>query len=211
MIPPREDSPPPYTTNLLKLLFLTTHYKSDDYTDQFPLYTVPHYITRKKHPGHDNYLYQRWNNLTARSKTKKTHKTNQRLVVKRSTTKDDTSVTSTLKTLCTQDTRFSHSNNVANDTILSITIWNQPISQYRIPPQPNTGHQSRGHPSTAVRTMICFDWCVQYNKIINLSKLPCLLSFFNSIICVVLSCYILLANSFTMVKIDDRYPDEWND
>ena len=147
----REDSPPPYTTNLLKLLFLTTHYKSDDYTDQFPLYTVPHYITRKKHPGHDNYLYQRWNNLTARSKTKKTHKTNQRLVVKRSTTKDDTSVTSTLKTLCTQDTRFSHSNNVANDTILSITIWNQPISQYRIPPQPNTGHQSRGHPSTAVR------------------------------------------------------------
>ena len=39
--------------------------------------------------------------------------------------KDDPSVTPTLETLCTLDTldtRFSHSTNVANDTILSITI-----------------------------------------------------------------------------------------
>ena len=50
----------------LQLLFLTTHYESaDNYTDVFPLYTVSHYITRKKNPSHDNYyVYRRWNNPT---------------------------------------------------------------------------------------------------------------------------------------------------
>ena len=43
-----KDLPPPYTYDSLKLLFLTTHYKSaNDYTNQFPLYTVPHYYTEE--------------------------------------------------------------------------------------------------------------------------------------------------------------------
>ena len=50
-----------------------------------------------------------------------------------------------------------------------------------------------------------------YDKLLNLFKLPCLLLFFASIICVVLSSFILLTDFFTMVKIDDRYPDEWNE
>ena len=99
-------------------------------------------------------------------------------------------------------TKFIYSN---TDAILNITIWNQPIVQYRMPIQPNTRNRSR-HPSTAVRYALID----VYDKL-NPSELPCLLPFFTSIICVVLSCFILLADSFTMVKIDDRYPDEWND
>ena len=63
------------------------------------------------------------------------------------------------------------------------------------------------HPSTAVRYALIG----VYDKILSPSKLPCLLSFFTTIIRVVLSSFILLADFFPMVKIDDRYPDEWND
>ena len=73
--------PPTYTYDTLQLSFLTTHYENinDYYTNEFPLYTVPHYITRKKNPSHDNYLYRRWNNPTIvrKHKTKKTPKRNQ--------------------------------------------------------------------------------------------------------------------------------------
>ena len=138
-------SPPPYTyNNLIQLLFLTTHdeTKTNNCVDDFPLYTVPHYITQKRHSGHDNYLYRRWNNPTAHKyKTKKT-RTNQHLFV----TKDDTSITPTLETLYTLDKHFLHPINVANDTILSITIWNKSIVQYRMLNQTTTRNQSREHP-----------------------------------------------------------------
>ena len=101
--------PPTYTYDTLQLSFLTTHYENinDYYTNnKFPLYTVPHYITRKKHPSHDNYLYRWWTKPTAHSK--KTCKTNQRNLA-RSTTKDDPSVTPTLSTL---DTHSSHPTNI---------------------------------------------------------------------------------------------------
>ena len=96
--------PPPYKYDTLQLLLLTTHHKDiKEYTDEeFPLYTVPHYITRKKHPSHDNYLYRQWNNPNERSK--KIRKRNQQILA-RSTTKDDPSVTPTLSTL---DTHSSH-------------------------------------------------------------------------------------------------------
>ena len=191
----------------LQLSFLTTHYESaDDYTVAFPLYTVPHYITRKKNPSHDNYLYRRWNNPTVRKhKTKKTPKRNQR-VLTRSTTKDDTSVTPTLETLCKIDTNTPQQHGNAN-MLISITIWNKPIAQYRMPKRLATRNWSRRYPSTVVQYALID----VYDKLLNPSKLPCLLLFFTSIICVVLSCFILIADSFTMVKIDDRYPDEWND
>ena len=89
----------------LQLLFLNAYYKTtidDYYIDEFTLYTVPQYITQKKHPSHNNYSYRQWNNSTPRSTTKKTR--TKGLIVKHSTTKDDTSVTPTLWTLCTQDT-----------------------------------------------------------------------------------------------------------
>ena len=54
-------------------------------------------------------------------------------------------------------------------------------------------------------------WVSIYDKLLHPRKLPCLLYLLTSIICVALSCFILLADFFTMVKIDDRYPDEWND
>ena len=199
-----KDPRPPYKYDTLQLPFLTTHYEyTKEYTDEFTLYTVPHYITRKTHPGHDNYLYRRWNNPTARSK--KTRKTTQRLPV---TTKDDTSVTPTLDTLPTLDTRSSHQTNIDPDTILSITIWNQPIAQYRIPSRSNhTRNRSREQPSTAVQYALIGI----HDKLLHPRKLPCLLHLFTRIICVVLPCFVLLADSFTMVKVDDRYPDEWND
>ena len=178
------------------------------YIDEFPLYTVPHYITRKQHPSHDNYLYRRWNNPNAhKHKTKKTR--TKRRLVKHSTAKDDPSVTPTLETLCTTDTRTSHPTNIDTDAILSITIWKQPIVQYRMPirPFPSTRNRPR-HPSTAIRYALIG----VYDKLLNPPKLLCPLSLlFTSITCVLLSCFILLADSFTLVKIDDRYPDEWND
>ena len=190
---------PPYEYDTLQLSFLTTHYENanDYYTDDFSLYTVPHYITRKQHPGHDNYLYRRWNNPTVSSTHKKNRKTNHRLSV---TAKDDTSVTPTLQTISTLDTRSSHLTNIETDTILSITIWNHPIVQYRMPNRPSTStrNQSR-HPSTAVQYALIG----VYDKLRNPSEPPRLLLFFASIICVVLSSFILLTDFFTIVKIDD--------
>ena len=120
--------------------------------------------------------------------------------------KDDPSATPTLKTPCTLNTCSLHSTKITNDAILSITIWNQPIVQYQIPFRPNTRNRSR-HPSIAVQhAMIGV-----YDRLTHPSKISCLLPIFTRIACVVLSCFILLADSFTMVKIDDRYPDEWND
>ena len=138
------------------------------------------------------------------TKTKKTRTKHQRLPV---TTTDNTSVTPTLETLCTIEIRSSHPTNIDSDTILSITIWNQPIVQYRIPPRPNTCHRSR-HPSTAVQYALIG---ILYDKLLHPRKLPCLVYLFTSIICVVLSSFILLTDFFTMVKIHDRYPDEWNE
>ena len=160
---------------------------------------------RDNHHAHDEYLYRRWNNSTIHTikKTKKTRTKHQRLPI---TTKDDTSVTPTLETLSTLDTRSSHPTNTDTDTILSITIWNQPIVQYRMPIRSTIRNRSR-HPSTAVQYALIG----VYDKLLIPSKLPCLLYLFTSIICVVFSCFILLADFFTMVKIDDRYPDEWNE
>ena len=162
-------------------------------TNLFPLYIVPHYITRKKHPSHDNYLYRRWNNPTTHNKkTKKTR--TKSLLVKRSTTKDDTSVTPTLSTL---DTRSSHPTNIDTDTILNITIWNQPLVQYQVPIRPNTRHRSREHTSIAVKYALID----VYDKLLHPRKSPCLsYQFITRISCVVSSCFILLADSFTMVK-----------
>ena len=201
------NDPPPSKYNTLQLLFLITHYETtNEYTDEFPLYTVPQYITRKKHPGHDNYLYRRWNNPTAR-RIKQTHKTNQRTLA-RSTTKDDPSVTPTLETLSTLDTRSSHPTNTDTDAILSILIWNQPIVQYKLPLRPSIYTRNRSRqPSIAVQHALIG----VYDKLLHPQKVFCLLPTLTRIVCVVLSCFILLADSFTMVKIDDRYPDEWND
>ena len=120
--------------------------------------------------------------------------------------KDDTSITPTLETLCTLDTRSTDPTYNDTDAILNITIWNQPIVQYQMPIRSTIRNRSR-HPSTAVQYALIG----VYDKLLHSRKLPCLLYLFTSIICVVLSCFILLADSFTMVKIDDRYPDEWND
>ena len=122
--------------------------------------------------------------------------------------KDDPSVTPTLQTLCTQDTRSSHQTNLDPDTILSITFWNQPIVQYRMSIRSTIRNQPRyPSPSPAVKYALIG----VYDKLLHPRKLPCLLYLFNRITHVVLSCFILLADLFTMIKIDDRYPDEWND
>ena len=76
-----------------------------------------------------------------------------------------------------------------------------------MPNQPNICRHRPMHPSTAVHYALIG----VYDKLLHSRKLPCLLYLFTRISCVVLSCFILLADSFTMVKIDDRYPDEWND
>ena len=80
--------------------------------------------------------------------------------------------------------------------------------QYRMPIRSTTRNQPRyPSPSPAVKYALIG----VYDKLLHPRKLLCLLYLFTSITCVVLSCFILLADLFTMIKIDDRYPDEWND
>ena len=162
--------------------------------------------------NHDAFLYHHWNN-----KNKINNGTNKPTTAPWNTAsapieihvKDDSSVTPTLETLCTLDTWSLDPSNNDTDAILNITIWNQPIVQYWMPTRSTmyTRNQSREHPSTAVQYVLIG---VYYNKLLNPQKLPCLFYLFTSISCVVLSCFNLLADFFTMVKIDDRYP-EWND
>ena len=166
--------------------------------------------------NHDAFLHHRWNNANKNVSTIRPGTNRPTLAANSNTTsapieipvKDDTSITPTLETLCTTDTRTSNPTNIDTDAILSITIWKQPIVQYRMPirPFPSTRNRSR-HPSTAVQYALIG----VYDKLLHSRKLPCLLYLFTSIICVVLSCFILLADFFAMVKIDDRYPDEWNE
>ena len=165
--------------------------------------------------NHDAFLYRRWNNTN-----KMNNDTTKPIAAPRITAtptyhtasasapieipvKDDPSITSTLRTLCTLDTRSSDPSNNDTNAILNIMIWNQPIVQYRMPKRSTIHNQSRHH-STAVQYALIG----VYDKLLNPWKLPRLLLFFTSIICVVLSRFILLTDSFTMVKIDDRYPDK---
>ena len=73
-----------------------------------------------------------------------------------------------------------------------------------IQPFASTHNQFRKHPSTAIRHALTG----VYDKLLNPSKLPCLLS---RIVSVALSCLILLADLSALVKIGNRFPDEWND
>jgi hypothetical protein len=186
-----------------------------------PATPFPAPTTYAKNGDHDAFLYNRWNKTKRNKNTTtispSTTKPTPAAATSGKTTdyaqpiklvKDDPSITPTLETLCTLDTYSLHPNTITTDTIISITIWNQPIVQYRMPIRPFTStHNQSRQPSTAVQYALIG----VYNKLLNPSKLPWLLSFFTSIISVALPCFILLADSFTMVKIDDRFPDEWND
>ena len=76
-----------------------------------------------------------------------------------------------------------------------------------MPKRPVTRNRSLPDPSIAVQHALIG----VYDKLLHPPNVSRLLPTFTRIVCVVLSCFILLADSFTMVKIDDRYPDEWND
>ena len=116
-----------------------------------PATPFPAPTTYAKNDNHDAFLYNRWNKTNTNKNTttispSTTKPTAAAATIGKTTAyapieipvKDDTSVTPTLETLCTLDTRTSHPTNIDNDTILSITIWNQPIVQYQVPIQPNT-------------------------------------------------------------------------
>ena len=116
--------------------------------------------------------------------------------------RDDLSVTPTLETLCTLATCSSDPTyNDADDAILNITIWNQPIVQYRMPIRPSvfTSNRSRVHPNTAVQ----FALIGVYDKLLNPPKIPCVSSLFTSIsiIAVALSCLICLPIRFPWLKL----------
>ena len=68
-------------------------------------------------------------------------------------------------------------------------------------------HNRSRHPSIAVQHALIG----VYDKLLHPPRVSCLLPIFTRIVCVVLSCFILLADSFTLVKFDDRYSDKWND
>jgi hypothetical protein len=166
--------------------------------------------------NHDAYLYHFWNNKHKNTGTTKPapagNSTNSTpttaYTLTEITVKDDVSTIPTLKTLCIH-TLESDPNKiiVASHMLINFTIWNQPIVHYRMPNQPNTYHRSRLDPSTAVQyTLIGV-----YDKLLNPPKFSQLFLTVTSIVCLVLYCFVFLAASFTMVKIDDRYPDEWYD
>ena len=111
-----------------------------------------------------------------------------------------------LNTLCTIDTNTPPQHGDDN-MLISIAILDKPIAQYRMPKRSATRNRSVPEPSIAVQHALIG----VYDKLLHSPNVSCLLPTFTRIVCVVLSCSILLADSFTLVKIDDRYPDEWND
>ena len=166
--------------------------------------------------NHDAFLHHRWNNANKNKNTSTSRPgTNRPQLAANSNNvahtltkipvRDERYVTHTLKTLCTLNTRSSDPTYNDTDAILNIMIWNQPILQYQMPIQPFTPiHNRSRQPSTAIRYALIG----VHDKLLNPPKLPCPLSLFTSITCVVLSCFILLADSFIMVKINDQYPDK---
>ena len=68
---------------------------------------------------------------------------------------NDSYTTPTLKTLCTLDTH-PIKKLVANDMLINIMIWNQPIVQYRMSNQLTNHTRSQQDPSIAVH-LLCFD------------------------------------------------------
>ena len=83
----------------------------------------------------------------------------------------------------------------------------EPIIHYRMPNQPNARrNQSRLDPSTAVQYALIG----VYNKLLNPLKLPHLMSVvFTSTVCIVLSCCVLLADSFTLDPGQTWWPIPW--
>ena len=76
-----------------------------------------------------------------------------------------------------------------------------------MPTRPFASNRNQSRPpSTAVQYALIG----LYDKLIHPRKLPCLLYLFTNIISAALACFNLLVESFALVKIDDRYPDEWN-
>ena len=108
--------------------------------------------------NHDAFLHRRWNNANKNVSTIRPGTNRPTLAANSNTTsapieipvKDDTSITPTLETLFTLDTRSSDPTYNDTDAILNITIWNQPIVQYRMPIRSTIRNRSR-HPSTAVQ------------------------------------------------------------
>ena len=164
--------------------------------------------------NHDAFLHHQQNNANKNTSTICPGKNKPTLIANSNTVahtlteipvRDERYVTHTLKTLCTLNTRSSDPTYNDTDAILNIMIWNQPILQYQMPIQPFTPiHNRSRQPSTAIRYALIG----VHDKLLNPPKLPCPLSLFTSITCVVLSCFILLADSFIMVKINDQYPDK---
>ena len=82
----------------------------------------------------------------------------------------------------------------------------EPIIHYRMPNWSNARrNQSRLDPSTAVQYALI----VVYNKLLNPLKLPHLMSVFTSTVCIVLSCFVLLADSFTPDPGQTWWPIPW--
>ena len=118
--------PPPQKYDTLQLLFLTTHHKNiKAYDDEFTLYKIPTYITKKRnnHHAHDKYLYRRWINPNSR-KTKKPCCITPIAATSAPTPKDDLSVAHTLQTLLPTKSTHTHTSHQHGnfDTLISITI-----------------------------------------------------------------------------------------
>ena len=78
------------------------------------------------------------------------------------TPKDDLPVTVTpiiLETLCIHNTCSSHQTTRTPDTILNITIWNQPLVQCLMPNNHMPIRQQSMRPSTTI--VLCSAWCVR--------------------------------------------------
>ena len=145
------------------------------------------------------------------SSTTKEYCTSRQLPTK-TPVKDDPPVTPMLKTLSTIDTSDPNNKLVANDILINFTIWNQSIVHYCIPNQHNAYYttprnRSRLKSSTAIHHVLIG---VYDNKLLSSPTLPCLFFILlDCIVCLVLSYVVLLADSFTLVKINDWFPGEW--
>ena len=99
------------------------------------------------------------------------------------------------------------------DTILNITIYLEPtyctvsnsLSNWYL------SHPFFSHSRLNLSTAIQYALIGVYDKLSNpLNKDTTNSVYITRNVCVVSSCFVLLADSFTLVKIDHQYPDEWN-
>ena len=159
------------------------------------MYTKPTYITKKRR------IIMPMSIIRKKHETKPSVTPNTVPSSVTFTPKDDLPVTVTpiiLETLCIHNTCSSHQTTRTPDTILNITIWNQPLVQCLMPNQQPYAYtrQQSVRPSTTI--VVCSAWCVRQTTQSSLQhSLSCSLLLIIVVFSVLSGCLVLHSVSFS--------------